>query len=72
MTKNEKLMIAIEEGNLKKNYEINKNGANVNYRNFKYSICKKLTGKVTSYPDKNTSDNTPLMKAVDGLQFIGQ
>ncbi|WP_425382767.1 ankyrin repeat domain-containing protein [Spiroplasma endosymbiont of Melieria omissa] len=40
-----------------------KNGANVNYRNFKYSICKKLTGKVTSYPDKNTSGNTPLTKA---------
>ncbi|WP_255495993.1 ankyrin repeat domain-containing protein [Spiroplasma endosymbiont of Danaus chrysippus] len=40
-----------------------KNGADINYRNFKYSICKKLTDKVTSYPDKNTSGNTPLTKA---------
>ncbi|WP_338957907.1 ankyrin repeat domain-containing protein [Spiroplasma endosymbiont of Tiphia femorata] len=63
MTKNEKLMIAIEEGNFKKTMKLVKNGADVNYRNFKYSICKKLTGKVTSYPDKNTSGNTPLMKA---------
>ncbi len=41
MTKNEKLMIAIEEGNFKKTMKLVKNGADVNYRNFKYSICKK-------------------------------
>ncbi|WP_338976306.1 ankyrin repeat domain-containing protein [Spiroplasma endosymbiont of Monopis laevigella] len=49
---------------------MSKNGANVNYRNFKYSICKKLTGKVTSYPDKNTSGNTPLKAAKKGYLNI--
>ncbi|WP_342274381.1 ankyrin repeat domain-containing protein [Spiroplasma endosymbiont of Phycita roborella] len=33
-------------------------------------MCKKLTGKVTSYPDKNTSGNTPLKAAKKGYLNI--